>query len=231
MGGLSARAVHPPVFAGATRRSSAVTVAKSPLHSLTGGPGRPILSLRNGLLTSWDRSSQPTDARATVLVCIAVAVPYWASRPRCELTKAKSVRYVFPIFGTRGAHIAVIAEHHIEAPTGGRKSEMTQAVLLVPLFRGLCTGGAGPPPPRAGGPARRPGGGGRALGESPNTRGGGVQNLGEGGPKVPPRWGGQGGRSPEAKVFSHKRGGRKTPKPPLSFPKRDRKSSYTRQRQ
>src|ERR1022692_783256 len=26
---------------------------------------------------------------------IAVAVPYWASRPRCELTKAKSVRYVF----------------------------------------------------------------------------------------------------------------------------------------
>ena len=49
----------------------------------------------NGLLTSWDRSSQPADARATVLVCIVVAVPYWASRPRCELTKAKSVRYVF----------------------------------------------------------------------------------------------------------------------------------------
>src|ERR1022692_5314614 len=71
----------------------------------------------NRLLTSWDRSSQPTDARATVLVCIAVAVPYWASRPRFELTKAKSVRYLFPMFGTRGAHIAVIAEHehHIEA--------------------------------------------------------------------------------------------------------------------
>src|ERR1035438_2602644 len=46
---------------------------------------------------------------------IAVAVPYWASRPRCELTKAKSVRYVFPMFGTRGAHTAVIAEHLIEA--------------------------------------------------------------------------------------------------------------------
>src|ERR1035437_9850394 len=71
----------------------------------------------NRLLTSWDRSSQPTDARATGLVCIAVAVPFWASRPRFELTKAKSVRYLFPMVGTRGAHIAVIAEHehHIEA--------------------------------------------------------------------------------------------------------------------
>src|ERR1039457_4611356 len=75
--------------------------------------GRPL----NNTITSWDRSSQPTDARATVLVCIAVAVPFWASRPRFELTKAKSVRYLFPMFGTRGAHIAVIAEHehHIEA--------------------------------------------------------------------------------------------------------------------
>src|ERR1035441_9346411 len=79
---------------------------------------RPDLhSERYGLLTSWYRSSQPTDARATGLVCIAVAVPFWASRPRFELTKAKSVRYLFPMFGTRGAHIAVIAEHehHIEA--------------------------------------------------------------------------------------------------------------------
>src|ERR1017187_1928066 len=79
---------------------------------------RPDLhSERYGLLTSWYRSSQPTDARATGLVCIAVAVPFWASRPRFELTKAKSVRYLFPMFGPRGAHIAVIAEHehHIEA--------------------------------------------------------------------------------------------------------------------
>src|ERR1022692_2140854 len=99
---------------------------------------RPDLhSERYGLLTSWYRSSQPTDARATGLVCIAVAVPFWASRPRFELTKAKSVRYLFPMFGTRGAHIAVIAEHEhhlrLASPLGPvRRFNLAHPELLIP---------------------------------------------------------------------------------------------------
>jgi nucleotidyltransferase/DNA polymerase involved in DNA repair len=57
------------------------------LLAIAGGGCPHILARRDPV---EDRSSQPTDAKEkeTVLVCIAFAVSYWSSRPRCELTNS-----------------------------------------------------------------------------------------------------------------------------------------------